>query len=211
MGSPLTSGATRIAVFGHPSADLAGVAEVIPQSIFSVSVAHDDQLNYEFAEFAAVIVVMSASQGAPNSLIKAWDEIAEFLVPRMIVITDIEAPDADFDEAVLIARRMFGEGVTPYLVLHSDTGEPCAFIDLETLQIRDYSTGHLEIKESDEDHKTLVKEFSAEYLNAIADLEGERFATGLFVPIIPFSSQFHLGVHLGALEMMGYLNEVVEK
>lgn len=206
MGSPLTSSATRIALIGHPSADLAGVAAVIPKSSFSVSVAHSDQLNYEFAEFAAVVLVMSATQGAPNSLISAWEEISEFLVPRAIVITDIDSPEADFDEAVLIARRMFGEGLTPYLVLHAESGEPCAFISLEDLTIRDYSSGQLEIRESDEDHKTLVKEFREEYLDAIADIEEKRFATGLFVPIIPFSSR----LHLGGVELTDYLNEVIE-
>lgn len=207
MSSPLTSSATRIAVIGHPSADLEGVAASIPTDTFSVSVAHDDQLNYEFAEFAAVVLVMSATQGAPNSLIKAWEEIAELLVPRIIVVTDIELTDSDFDEAVLIARRMFGEGLTPYLVLHADDGQPCAFIELETLKIRDYSTGKLEIKESDEDHKTLVKEFRDEYLEEISVLDGNRFATGLFVPIIPFSAQFNLG----QTEMNVYLREVVDE
>jgi hypothetical protein len=101
---------------------------------------------------------------------------------------------------------MFGEGLTPYLVLHADDGAPCAFIDLEKLEIRDYSTGELTIKPSDEDHQILVSEFRDEYLESIAELNENRFATGLFIPIIPFSSS--LG--LGHLELIQYLREVIE-
>ena len=174
---------------------------------FVLSVAHSDALNYEFAEFAAVVLVMSAYEGAPNSLIKAWDEVSEFLVPRAIVVTKIENPEADFDEAVLIARRMFGDCLTPYLVLHADSGEPCAFIDLEDLTIRDYSSGSLSVHPADPDHETLVQEFRTEYLESIAGLDGQRFATGLFVPIIPFSEP----LKLGGIELNGYLNEVIER
>lgn len=204
MSSPLNG--TRIALIGHPSADLEGVAASIGEP-YALSIAYSDELNYEFAEFAAVVLVMSAHEGAPNSLIKAWEEISEFLVPRAIVITKIEHPDSDFDEAVLIARRMFGECVTPYLVLHSDSGEPCAFIELEHLQIRDYSAGSLEIHPADSEHQTLVQDFRDEYMESIAGLEVPRFATGLFVPAIPFSSS--LGI--GAVELNDYLAEIIER
>lgn len=204
MSSPLNG--TRIAIIGHPTADLEGVAAAIPEK-FATSIAYDDNLSYEFAEFSAVIVAMSAHEGAPNSLIKAWEEVSEFQIPRMIVVTKIEEPEADFDEAVLIARRMFGEGLTPFLVLHADDGKPCAFIDLETLDIRDYSTGKLVTKTSEEDHRILVQEFRQEFLEAIAELDGARFATGLFVPIIPFSAKLHLGDQ----EMLAYLDEVIEE
>ncbi len=203
MSNPVS--ATRIAIIGHLSADLEGVAQALPKD-FSVSVASSEQLNYEFAEFSAVVLAISAYEGAPNSLVKAWEEISEFQIPRAIVVTKIEHQEADFDEAVLIARRMFGEGLTPYLVLHADDGAPCAFIDLERLEIRDYSTGELTIKPSDEDHQILVSEFRNEYLESIAELNENRFATGLFVPIIPFSS----ALRLGHLELIQYLREVIE-
>jgi hypothetical protein len=204
VSSPLTG--TRIAIIGHPSAGLEGVAAAIPNS-FSVSIAYDTELSYEFAEFAAIVLAVSAHQGAPNTLIGAWEEICEFQIPRAIVITEIEAPEADFDEAVLIVRRMFGEGFTPFLVLHSDDGTPCAFIDLETMKIRDYSSGVMHIKESESDHQVIVQEFRDEYLSDIAGLDEPRFATGLFVPILPFSAKLHLGGN----ELVSYLEQVIEK
>lgn len=203
MNSPLNG--TRIAIIGHPTADLEGIAAVIPDG-YSVTVAYDDALSYEFAEFAAVLLAFSAHEGAPNTLIKAWEEISEFQIPRAILVTHIENEDSDFDESVLIARRMFHEGVTPFLVLHDDNGAPCAFIDLETLQIRDYSSGNLQIKASDEDHRTIVQEFHDEFLASTSDLEEPRFATGLFVPIIPFSAK--LG--LGKVELLAYLDQIAE-
>lgn len=204
MSSPLNG--TRIALIGHPDADLEGVAATIAEP-FSLSIAHSDALNYEFAEFAAVVLVMSAYEGAPNELLRSWEEISEFLIPRAIVVTKIDHPDADFDEAVLIARRMFGDCVTPYLVLHADSGEPCAFIDLEHLEIRDYSTGALAIQPADTDHKNVVQEFREEYLESITGLDSPRFTTGLFVPVIPFSSR----LRIGAIELNNYLAEVIER
>lgn len=203
MSSSITP--TRIAIIGHQSADLEGVAAALPEN-FLVSVAHSDQLTYEFPEFAAVVVALSAYEGAPNNLIEIWNEISELMIPRAIVITKVEHEDADFDEAVLIARRMFGEGVTPYLVLHADEGAPCALITLEDLSIRDYSTGHLEIKPSDEDHRILVQEFQTEYLENTSELGSKKFASGLFVPIIPFSST----LKIGGIELTEYLAEILE-
>ena len=203
MSSPVVP--TRIAIIGHQSAGLDAIASSLPTR-FSVSVAYADQLHYEFPEFSAVILAFSAVDGAPNSLIDVWDEIANYQIPRAIVITKIDQLDADFDEGVLIARRMFGEGVTPYLVLHADSGEPCALINLEDLTIRDYSSGSLAIRESDDEHKTLVKEFREEFLQEISELEGARFTTGLFVPVIPFSGQLGIGV----TEILQYIDEIVE-
>lgn len=203
MSSPVTP--TRIALIGHLSAGLDEVAARLPDR-FVVTVAHDDQLSYEFPEFSAVILAVSAASGAPNTLIPAWEEISEFQIPRAIIITKIEEDEADFDEAILIVRRMFGEGVTPYLVLHADDGTPCAFIDLENMNIRDYSTGRLKVLPSEEEHRTLVKEFREEYLEAIEGLDEPRFATGLFVPILPFSSSLHLGEG----ELISYLDEITE-
>lgn len=196
---------TRIALIGHRSADLEEISSAIPDT-FAVSIAFDDSLAYEFAEFAAVILAFSAKHGAPNTLIPAWEEVSEFQVPRAILVTDIDDVDADFDEAVLIARRMFHEGVTPFLVLHDSEGKPCAFIDLEHLTVRDYSSGSLQIKPSDEDHRILVKEFHDEYMLAVADLDEPRFATGLFVPIIPFSGK----LKLGTTELVKYLEEIAD-
>ena len=87
MSSPLNG--TRIAIIGHPSADLEGIAQSLPEN-FALSLAHDDQLTYEFAEFAAVVLAISAHEGAPNTLVKAWDEICEFQIPRAIVVTKID-------------------------------------------------------------------------------------------------------------------------
>jgi len=72
--------------------------------------------------------------------------------------------------------------------------------------IRDYSGGHRAEIASDEDHRVIVQEFREEYLAHVADLEEPRFATGLFVPVIPFSAK--LG--LGKLELLKYLEQIVE-
>ena len=192
---------TRIAVIGHQSADPEGVAQAIPDT-FSVSVAYADQLNYEFPEFAAVVLAISAYEGAPNSLIDVWNELAELLIPRAIVITKIEHEDADFDEAVLIARRMFGEGVTPYLVLHSDAGDPIALIDLQSLEIIDYSTSPATTRASDPEHEELVHDFRQEYLEQTSEMDEGAFAAGIIFPAIPINLIKGIGVDV----VQGYID-----
>ena len=51
-----------------------------------------------------------------------------------------------------------------------------------------------------------MSEFRDEYLESIAELDEQKFATGLFVPIIPYSAS----LHLGPVELLAYLNEVIE-
>ena len=55
-------------------------------------------------------------------------------------MNELEGSDSDFDDAVMLANRVFDQLVTPYLVLHNDAGDPTALIDLQSLEIIDYST-----------------------------------------------------------------------
>ena len=54
-----------------------------------------------------------------------WEECAAVGMPRAVVVTKLDKARADFDEAVAICQRVFGDGVLPlYLPMAADDGTP---------------------------------------------------------------------------------------
>jgi hypothetical protein len=105
----------------------------------------------------------------------------------------------------MIATRVFDQMVTPYLVLHDEAGLPAALISLSDLQIIDYSTNPQTIKNSDEEHQTLVQEFRHEYLELLADSGENAFEAGLLFPAIPLWIDRGIGVDI----VEGFIKKLV--
>ena len=142
------------------------------------------------------IFVIDPSLGIDGPTIENWESLNDSMPPRMVIVTGIENQEADFDDAVLLANRVFDLMVTPYLVLHDDQGVPCALISLSDLKIHDYSTIPPSITESDPEHKTLVSEFQSEYLAAIDVMGEDGFGAGLLFPAIPVWLENGIGVDI---------------
>lgn len=178
--------ALRIHVFGHPS-------------------AHPDEIANEFAgvmnppipsECDLAIFVINPATGIDPESIAQWESLNDSMVPRLVVVTGLDNPEADFDDAVLLANRVFDMTVTPYLVLHDDSGIACALISLEDMKIYDYSTLPPKILPSEPEHQTLVQEFRAEYLAALDVMGKDGFAAGLMFPAIPVWIEKGIGVDI---------------
>ena len=176
----------RIHVYGHLSADPAQVATVFNAQFSQVAVAESD----------LAIFAIDPSAGIDQATIDLWQSLDEFQVPRLVVVTHLEKLELDFDDAVMIATRVFDQMITPYLVLHDDAGLPAALISLFDLQIIDYSTNPKSIKSSDEEHQTLVQEFRDEYLELLADSGENAFEAGLLFPAIPLWIERGIGVDI---------------
>ena len=176
----------RIHVYGHLSADPAQVATVFNAQFSQVAVAESD----------LAIFAIDPSAGIDQATIDLWQSLDEFQVPRLVVVTHLEKLEADFDDAVMIATRVFDQMITPYLVLHDDAGLPAALISLSDLQIIDYSGNSKTVRSSDEEHQTLVQEFRDEYLELLADLGENAFEAGLLFPAIPLWIERGIGVDI---------------
>jgi translation elongation factor EF-G len=176
----------RIHVYGHLSAGPAQVATVFNAQFSQVAVAESD----------LAIFAIDPSAGIDQVTIDLWQSLDEFQVPRLVVVTHLEKLELDFDDAVMIATRVFDQMITPYLVLHDDAGLPAALISLSDLQIIDYSTNPKSIKSSDEEHQTLVQEFRDEYLELLADSGENAFEAGLLFPAIPLWIARGIGVDI---------------
>jgi len=176
----------RIHVYGHLSAEPAQVAAVFNAQISQSAVPDSD----------LAIFAIDPSAGIDQATIDLWQALDEFQVPRLVVVTHLEKLEADFDDAVMIATRVFDQMITPYLVLHDDAGLPIALISLSDLQIIDYSTNPITVRNSDEEHQTLVQEFREEYLDLLADSGENAFEAGLLFPAIPLWIERGIGVDI---------------
>ena len=176
----------RIHVYGHISADPAQVASVFNAQVSQTAVPESD----------LAIFAIDPSAGIDQVTIDLWQSLDEFQVPRLVVVIHLEKLGADFDDAVMIATRVFDQMITPYLVLHDEAGLPAALISLSDLQIIDYSTNPKTIKSSEEEHQTLVQEFRDEYLELLADSGDHAFEAGLLFPAIPLWVERGIGIDI---------------
>ena len=183
-----------IAVYGHESAEPAAVAES-----FGAHVAHVAEAQIDVAIFA-----VNPSMGIDQVTIDIWSAYDEFQTPRILVVTHLENQEADFDDAVMLANRVFDFMATPYLVLHDEAGLPCALISLETMQILDYSTVPPTQRPCEPEHEVLVREFREEYLELTSSLGEGAFAAGLLFPAIPMWIEKSLGVDI----VKNYLQQI---
>jgi len=177
---------SRIHVYGHVSSQPKALAELF-------GAVHSTQ---PIAESDLAIFGINPAAGIDQETIDLWAALTDFQLPRLVVVNELGGSDSDFDDAVLIANRVFDPLVTPYLVLHDDAGNPTALIDLQTLEIIDYSQTPISRRDSDQEHKDLVADFRAEYLEAVEDAGENAFEAGLLFPAIPVVISKGIGVDI---------------
>ena len=186
MSSERDSANPRIHIYGHVSSQPKALAELF-------GAVHS---NEPIAESALAIFAINPAAGIDQETIDLWSALTDFQLPRLVVVNELEGSDSDFDDAVLLATRVFDPLVTPYLVLHDDAGNPSALIDLETLEISDYSQSPTSRRDSDAEHKELVADFRSEYLEAVEDAGESAFEAGLLFPAIPVVISKGIGVDI---------------
>ena len=150
------------------------------------------------------LFLVSAKDGIVSADLAKWRLARELYIPSLVIICDLLTSDIDFEDMSAIASKMLDPVVTPYLVLHSDEGSPAALINLETLQLIDYSTGHREERPADPEHIDLVAEFREEYLEDLAGAGEESFAAGLLYPALAWVE----GTRIGIDQILEFLSEV---
>ena len=175
-----------IHVYGHASAEPEIVAET-----FGALYTQEVHSQSDLAIFA-----INPSAGVDQETIALWAELDEFQIPRLVVVTHLEKQEADFDDAVMIANRVFSPMATPFLVLHEEAGLPIALISLSDLMIIDYSTTPPTTGMCEPEHETLVQEFRDEYIELVQASGEDAFAAGLLFPAIPLWIEKGIGVDI---------------
>jgi translation elongation factor EF-G len=184
MSSPSADAVKRIHVYGHASASPQAVA-----ATFSGTVAASPESESDLAIFA-----INPAAGIDQETIENWAALDDFQIPRLVVVNGLDGQELDFEDAVMVANRVFTQLVTPYLVLHDDEGEPTALIRLQDLQIIDYSQTPAHIRASDPEHEELVREFREEYFELTSEMDEGAFAAGILFPAIPINLIKGIGV-----------------
>jgi len=107
----------------------------------------------------AALFVVSAVDGVDATTVSLWEECAAVGMPRAVVVTRLDHHRADFDEAVAVCRRVFGDNVLPlYLPLHADEGGVAGLVGLLSKKVLDYSGGFPpKEREPDPEHVELIE------------------------------------------------------
>ncbi|MEI8223202.1 MAG: hypothetical protein WCG43_05940 [Actinomycetes bacterium] len=168
-----------VAIVGKSSQDLATSLNLSPVPLEESDLA---------------IFIVSAVDGIVRADIDSWQFARDMYIPSIVVISETDDADLDFDDMTAIASKMLDPVASKYLVLHSDTGAPTALIDLTTLKILDYSTGVVAIIESDDEHKELVGEYVLEYQELLEQSGDDGFTRGLLFPALPWLKASNLGL-----------------
>ncbi|GAA0809591.1 elongation factor G-like protein EF-G2 [Spirilliplanes yamanashiensis] len=169
----------------------------------------------------AAMFVVSAVDGMDAATAALWEECAHVGMPRGVVVTRLDHPRADFDEALELCQDAFGDNVLPlYLPMLGDDGQSVAgLMGLITQRVYDYSDGHpADVRDPEPEHlppiqearNILIEGIIAEsedetlmdrYLGGevidpqllITDLE-KAVARGHFYPVIPVCAATGVGL-----------------
>ena len=161
-------------------------------------------LNTELEASDAALFLVSAEVGIVSADLEKWRLARDLYIPSLVIICDLLASEIDFEDMSAIASKMLDPVVTPFLVLHGEDGKPAALIDLETLEIVDYSSGVAIDRAADPEHIELVADFREEYIEALEDAGVDSFAAGLLFPALPWIE----GTRMGIDQIIKYLNQV---
>jgi elongation factor G len=116
----------------------------------------------------AVLFVVSAVGGLDAVTAQLWQECAAVGVPRAVVVTQLDRPRADFDEAVALCQRVLDEAVLPvHLPMHDDDGGVAGLISLLDEAVADSSSGERVERPADPEHVALIASLRAELIEAV--------------------------------------------
>ncbi|NYJ08095.1 elongation factor G [Geodermatophilus daqingensis] len=151
----------------------------------------------------AALFVVSAVNGVDAATVQLWEECAAVGLPRAVVISQLDRPRADVDEAVRMCQLMLGEGVFPlHLVQRGSDGAPTGLVSLlePHVELADADRLRGELIEGiigeSEDETLMDRYLGGEELvvaDLIADLE-TAVARGHFHPILAVAPLTGVGI-----------------
>ncbi len=168
----------------------------------------------------AALFVVSAADGVDAATRSLWHECALVGMPRAVVITQLDARDADFTATLEDCQAHFGSGVQPLGVpIAGAEGAVTSIADLLLGEIHDYADGgEKSVRSTGDEHADVFETYRGALIEGIIEesedstlmeryLEGEELdyptleadlltavAHGTFYPVIPVSAENGAGV-----------------
>jgi elongation factor G len=151
----------------------------------------------------SALFVLSAAGGIDALTVQLWDECAAVGMPRAVVVTALDKPRGDFDDAVALCQRLLGDGVHPlYLPMHADDDSVAGVIGLLSQRVFDWSSGDRVERDPDPQHLPLIESLRGDLLEAvIAESEDEtlldRYLAGEIIDAKVLAADLELAVARG--------------
>lgn len=168
----------------------------------------------------AALFVVSAADGVDATTRALWHECAVVGMPRAVVITQLDARDADFARTLTDCQAHFGDGVQPLGVpVTGSAGAVSSIADLLLGEIHDYTGGgERVVREAAAEHAAAFDTYRDSLLEGIIEesedealmdryLSGESLdfaslesglltavARGAFHPVLPASAETGAGI-----------------
>src|SRR4051812_19692551 len=151
----------------------------------------------------AALFVVSAVNGVDAATVQLWEECAAVGMPRAVVISQLDRPRADVDEAVRMCQLMLGEGVFPlHLVQRGTDGSPTGLVSLlePHVELADADRLRGELIEGiigESEDETLMDRYLGGEELAVADLIADletAVARGHFHPILAVAPLSGVGI-----------------
>ena len=151
----------------------------------------------------SALYVVSAADGIDALTVQLWEECATVGMPRAVVITQLDKPRGDFDDAVALCQRLLGDGVHPlYLPMHADDDSVAGVIGLLSQRVYDWSSGDRIERDPDPQHLPLIENLRGDLIEAvIAESEDEtlldRYLAGEVIDQLVLAADLELAVARG--------------
>ncbi|MDO5628305.1 MAG: elongation factor G-like protein EF-G2 [Mobilicoccus sp.] len=101
----------------------------------------------------SAVFVLPAHRGVDAATRTLWHECKQAGVPLAVVLTKLDTPHADFDDAIVDLQAAFGEGVMPLGVPQLGDGNSLdAIVDLVLGEVHDYTGGTRTVRPTGEEH-----------------------------------------------------------
>ncbi len=118
------------------------------------------------------LFVVSAVDGLDAASALLWQECESLDLRRVVVVTKIDLPRADFEETFAVCRRVLAADlVATHLPLHADDESVAGLLDLLRQQILDYSPDALaplpHRRPADPEHLALIEAARADLVEAV--------------------------------------------
>ena len=167
----------------------------------------------------AALFVVSAADGADAQSRALWHECSIVGMPRAVVITQLDARDADFAATLEDCQAHFGSGIQPLGVpVPGESGAVSSIADLLLGEVHDYAGGSRTVRRPGPEHADVFDSYRPALIEGIIEesedgglmdryLEGEELdfetlekdlltavAHGTFHPVLPLSAETGAGV-----------------
>src|SRR5918994_2273049 len=153
----------------------------------------------------AALFVVSAVGGVDATTVQLWEECAAVGMPRAVVVTQLDRPRADVDDAVRSCRTMLGDGVLPlHLLQRGPDGAVTGLVSLlephPDIDLPDAERLRAELIEGiigESEDETLMDRYLGGDELSVADLVSDletAVARGHFHPILCVSPLTGVGV-----------------